>query len=165
MLNKYKIVGDVLIVYNRKDNREILFDADDFNFVSQHTWYIRTDKKRGYESVRTSITQASGKQISKIASRLLMNEPTGMLVDHENGNPFDNRKVNLRTATVQVNQHNRHSAKGYYWDKQKKKWKSQIRVNKKLIHLGQYATEDEARSAYLEAKQKYHPTAPHHLYQ
>ena len=165
MKNQYKIVGNTLIVYNRKDNREILFDAEDFDFVNQYTWYINKDKKKDYECVVTRVRQASGKQTGKSAHRLLMNEPAGMLVDHENGNTLDNRKSNLRIATNEVNQHNRHSVKGYSWNKKDRKWKAFITVNYKLIYLGRYTTEAEARSAYLAAKKKYHATAPIHLYE
>lgn len=160
MLNKYKIVGDVLIVFNRKDNREILFDAEDFDLVNKHTWRICVDKKKTYSWVSTKI-----KQIDKIASRLLMNAPAGMLVDHKNGDTLDNRKSNLRIATYQINNHNVHSAKGYTWNKAANKWQAQIAINRKPMYLGLYNTEAEARAAYLKAKKKYHPTAPHHLYQ
>lgn len=160
MKNKYKIDGDVLIVYNRKDDREMLFDAEDFDLINKHSWHIEKNKETGYEYVATSIAHSSYKK----ASRLLMNEPVGVMIDHENGNTADNRKSNLRIADNQINQHNRHSAKGYYWNKKDKRWKAQITINKKHIHLGNYKTEDEARQAYLKAKAIYHPTAPIHLY-
>lgn len=162
MLNAYKIIGDTLTVYNRKDNREILFDAQDFHFVNQYTWCISKDKQKNYEWVGTNIKQVSGKYLYKSAHRLLMNEPEGMLVDHYDGNTLNNRKSNLRIATSHMNNQNRLGAKGYY--EIKNKWKAQIKVDKKKIYLGTYNTEAEARTAYLEGKKKYHPTAPHHLF-
>jgi len=163
MLNKYKIVDNTLIVYNRKDSREILFDAEDFDFVNQYTWCICNDKNKDYEWVGTNVKQASGKYISKSAHRLLMNEPIDKLIDHYNGNTLDNRKSNLRIANSNINNQNRLDAKGYY--KVKNKWKAQIAVDKKKIYLGRYNTEAEARTAYLKAKAIYHPTAPLHLYE
>ena len=47
-------------------------------------------------------------------------------------------------------------AKGYYWDKATNKWLAQIAFNKKDMNLGRYTTEQEARQAYLNAKEKYH---------
>jgi len=158
MKNKYKIVGDTLIVYNRKDNREMLFDAEDFNLIKNRTWGIVNN---GY--VRTDV-QKDNKRFYLSAHRLVMKCPNDKVVDHKNHNKADNRKSNLRITTQSINQHNR-TAKGYCWDKYANKWKAYIKIpNKKSLHLGLYNTEDEARAAYLEAKKKYHPTAPHHLF-
>jgi hypothetical protein len=164
MKNKYVIDGDTLIIYNRKDNRKMFFDADDFDFVNRHTWVISIDKNKKYEWVGSNIKQVSGKFKTKTAHRLLMNEPADMLVDHQNGNTLDNRKANLRKTTAKVNAHNRTKARGYYWNKKSKKWNASINANHKTMYLGLYNTEDEARAAYLEGKKKYHPSAPIHLY-
>jgi len=51
---------------------------------------------------------------------------------------------------------NNTKAKGYYWNKQCKKFKAQIVLNGKLIHLGYHTTEQDARNTYLEAKAKHH---------
>jgi hypothetical protein len=77
-------------------------------------------------------------------------------IDHINNDRIDNRVKNLRITTNQGNQHNQTKAKGYYWDKQSNKWRAKICLNRKNIHLGLYATEAEARQAYLTAKDKYH---------
>jgi len=77
-------------------------------------------------------------------------------IDHINGNKLDNRVVNLKITTMQGNNQNRTRAKGYYWNKDKKKWHAQIYLNYKNIFLGYYTTEEEARQAYLTAKEKYH---------
>ena len=152
--NKYKIDGDTLILYNNKDNREMYFDVEDFDLITQYTWYIH----RGY--AETALYNPK-KQLS--AQILLKNFPKDYMVDHMNGNPLDNRKSNLRIATSQVNQHNQRKAKGYF--KKDNGWQAQITVNKKKIYIGYYKTEAEARAAYLKAKQIYHPSAPTHLWQ
>jgi hypothetical protein len=77
-------------------------------------------------------------------------------IDHINGVRTDNRICNLRAVTNQQNQWNRTAAKGYYWNKKINRWKSQIKINNKCIHLGLFNIEEEARNAYLAAKQKYH---------
>jgi hypothetical protein len=77
-------------------------------------------------------------------------------IDHINGMRDDNRIANLRSVSRNENQWNQKKAKGYTWHKLKQKWQSQITVNKKVIYLGTYNTEQEARNAYLEAKEKYH---------
>jgi hypothetical protein len=77
-------------------------------------------------------------------------------LDHINGIRDDNRICNLRPVTNQQNQWNQINAKGYYWYKRQNKWKSQIKFNKKTIGLGYFNTEEEARNAYLQAKEIYH---------
>jgi len=156
MKNKYKIVGDTLIVYNRKDNREMLFDAEDFNIVNKHTWYINI------RYVTTRIRKIDNKQTGMYAHRLIMSFPNNFYIDHINGNKLDNRKINLRLVTNSQNQHNQLNVSGCY--KQKYGWSATIHANGKSIYLGNYNTKDEARAAYLEAKKIYHPTAPHHLF-
>jgi hypothetical protein len=77
-------------------------------------------------------------------------------LDHINGIAYDNRICNLRSITPQKNCFNQKNAKGYCWNKNAKKWQSQIGINKKSIFLGYFNTELEAKNAYLLAKQKYH---------
>ena len=74
-------------------------------------------------------------------------------IDHIDGNKKNNNISNLRVVT---HQWNRKSAKGYTWDKQSKKWRSQLMLNKKKIYLGLFDNKDKARTAYLEAKEIYH---------
>jgi len=77
-------------------------------------------------------------------------------IDHIDGDKANNKIDNLRDVTQQQNNWNRKRAKGYHWNKQRKKFQSYIVLNKKNIHLGMFVTEEEARNAYLEAKAKYH---------
>ena len=77
-------------------------------------------------------------------------------IDHVNGIRYDNRIINLRSVTHQQNQWNRTTAKGYDWKKDVNKFRAQILINKKNVFLGLFNTEQEARNAYLKAKEIYH---------
>ena len=77
-------------------------------------------------------------------------------IDHINGIRDDNRIENLRLATTQENAFNRKNAKGYYWDKQRKKYRGHINLNGKKKCLGFYNTTQEAHQAYLDAKKTLH---------
>lgn len=77
-------------------------------------------------------------------------------IDHINGIKDDNRICNLRSVTHQENMWNISNAKGYYYYKSRKKYRALIYKNSKCIHLGMYNSEQEARQAYLNAKEKYH---------
>jgi hypothetical protein len=87
-------------------------------------------------------------------------------IDHINGIKDDNRICNLREATHSENLQNQPSVKangkllGTYYNKNSKKWHSQITKNKKQYHLGSFNTEQEAHQAYLAAKIKLHTFNP-----
>tara|TARA_R110002074_G_C12181650_1_gene633334 strand:+ start:108 stop:602 length:495 start_codon:yes stop_codon:yes gene_type:complete len=78
------------------------------------------------------------------------------IIDHINNEPLDNRIENLRNVSNTQNCWNTLKHKGYTWDNARKKWMCRITHNKKTIHLGRFDNEEEARNAYLTAKEKYH---------
>ncbi len=77
-------------------------------------------------------------------------------LDHINSIRNDNRICNLRSVTRNQNQWNRKTAKGYWWNKSAEKFQVQIKFNQNIKYLGLFNTEEEARNAYLAAKQIYH---------
>tara|TARA_R110001592_G_scaffold342161_1_gene631834 strand:+ start:503 stop:982 length:480 start_codon:yes stop_codon:yes gene_type:complete len=76
-------------------------------------------------------------------------------IDHIDRNPLNNNIENLRVVTNQQNAWNT-NAKGYYFNKEKGKYQAQICVNCKHKYLGYFESENDARNAYLIAKEKYH---------
>jgi len=77
-------------------------------------------------------------------------------IDHINVNSLDNRIENLRILKAQHNKWNT-SAKGYYKCKYTNKWRVEIRANGKVIkNIGRFTEEEDARQAYLNAKEIYH---------
>jgi len=90
--------------------------------------------------------------------REIMGAPKGKDVDHINHIGVCNVKSNLRCCTRSENQHNRKpnkkvtsKFKGVCWSKDYKKWISQIKINKKSIKLGLFASELEAAIEYNKA--------------
>jgi len=83
-------------------------------------------------------------------------------IDHINGNPSDNRIVNLREATRSLNLQNLRKPKfnnksGFLGVcKNGNNWSAQICVNGKKVSLGTYPSPDQAHVAYVNAKRKYH---------
>jgi hypothetical protein len=82
-------------------------------------------------------------------------------VDHINGDPLDNRKVNLRICTHAENMHNQRlpknntsGLKGASWDG--KHWVAQIGFGGKVRKLGKFSTPEEAHAAYCKAAVELH---------
>ncbi len=78
-------------------------------------------------------------------------------IDHLDHNPSNNKFSNLENGTRSENQQNRKETKGYCWHKRDKKWRASIRIDGKVIYIGNFNTEEEARQAYLNGKAIYHP--------
>lgn len=86
-------------------------------------------------------------------------------IDHKNGNKRDNRRCNLRIASVTQNAQNRRKNKilssqykgvSYKADgKRIKRWYSCIRINGKLMYLGIFYREKDAAIAYNVAAEKH----------
>lgn len=84
-------------------------------------------------------------------------------LDHINRDRSDNRICNLRLATSAENNQNRSlSTKntsghiGVCWFKRTKKWKANIKLNNKEIHLGYFTDLSEAIEARKAAEVKFH---------
>jgi hypothetical protein len=117
-----------------------------------------TNKNDGYIRIQLQINK---KRYNLAAHQFAYYYKYGKVVeciDHINRIKDDNRIENLREVTEQENMFNSES-KGYTYGNckwSKNKFKSYIKVDYKQIHLGYFNTEQEARQAYLEAKEKYH---------
>jgi len=77
------------------------------------------------------------------------------MIDHIDGNTQNNNLFNLRIVNNTQNQWN-NNCYGVSFRKDNNKYRSRIRVNNKLIDLGSYEKEEDARKAYLDAKLIYH---------
>mgnify|MGYP003654190079 FL=1 len=77
-------------------------------------------------------------------------------IDHIDNNRNNNNIENLRIVNNSENSQNRPLSKGYTWNKKQQKYVAQITINYKNYYLGYYDTIDEAREAYLNAKEKHH---------
>ena len=90
-----------------------------------------------------------------VAQAFLSDYKEYLQVDHIDRNRLNNNISNLRMATHQENMFNR-NVKGYTWRKDIKKFQAYINVNHKRKHLGHFDKEEDARAAYLKAKEVYH---------
>jgi hypothetical protein len=85
------------------------------------------------------------------------------VVDHINGNPRDNRWINLRKATHSQNlqnltvlRKNKSGFTGVSWFKKTSKWRAQCSCNGIHTTIGYFDTKEEAHFAYIEFAKKNH---------
>lgn len=104
--NEYNLSGDYGIGYTRK-NEPFWFDLEDYGKIKDYTWRYDAD---GY--VVTTVRMPNGKQAKVCLHNLIMDPPPDKVVDHQNhpkdpyGHKMDNRKSNLRLATIAQNSQN-----------------------------------------------------------
>jgi hypothetical protein len=90
-------------------------------------------------------------------------DPAEMNIDHINGDGTDNRIANLRLATPAqngwnrgLNKNNTSGCKGVRLYKPTGRWYATIWSKGDSIHLGYFATRDEAADAYAKAAEQLH---------
>lgn len=164
--NKIEIIGDIAIMtLVRKDGKEIktIFDAEDAPKVRSvyYRWRVHYDPKLGnYYVVSHGMKKGEMKPVR--LSRLVMNCPDGLVVDHINHNTLDNRKANLRVVPQQINLLNKKGAyknsktgvRGVYWHKATGKWYAQVHRNSKKVYYQLFDRFEDACKAAEEARKK-----------
>lgn len=134
-------------------------DVEDYDWLSQYKWYCTVG---GY-AARSQYHKETGGQSRVLMHRELCYAPEGMVVDHINRDPLDNRRANLRAATQKQNIWNRSLPKsagwtryhGIRWDKNRRAWQVRLTVNGRRESFGYYKDEREAARAYDRVAKKY----------
>ena len=137
-----------MVLYNQRSEEvgRAIIDLECVDLVKDYKWYL--------DSENYVINSEVGK-----LHRFLMNAPKGMVIDHKNRNPLDNRLDNLRHCTVQQNSMNRSiqcnntsGVTGVYWSKTYNKWIATIKINGKRKHLGYFKEKEDAIEARRQAE-------------
>lgn len=120
-------------------------DEIDYARFGDLRWWLRD----GY------VVRREGKKDVRL-HRLILNAGLGDVVDHIDGDPLNNRRMNLRICTQAGNMRNRRKFKGTLTSKfkgvHKAKasglWIAKIGFEGKQRHIGCFSTEEEAARAY-----------------
>ena len=132
---------------------EAVIDVEDVHTVGQFPWCsdFRRDRRDLVYAVRANPTGGQYR-----LHRVLMKAPDDLVVDHVNGNTLDNRRANLRLATVGQNNANARrfrsnttGYKGVTYSKRDRKFIAQISHEGRLRSLGYFNTPEEAFAAYV----------------
>lgn len=146
-----------LLKLSNSMNKVTLIDDEDFLRCLPYVWFIHINENL-YESIHASVDGVPMVSLS----RFILNDFTSQTIDHQDRNPFNCQKSNLRSATFVENARNRGLSfsntsgyKGISYYKDRKVWAAQIYLNGKNKYLGSYKTPEEAALAYNKAAKKY----------
>lgn len=137
--------------------RFAIVDPEDYQCLAKYKWHLSKSPTGSY-AARWERIRGGGPRKKIWMHRQVIDVPEHLLCDHINGNGLDNRKANLRPATVSQNLCNRikiksttrSKYKGLEWDKIQGKWKARIQCNGQRIYIGSFANEIDAAKAYDE---------------
>jgi hypothetical protein len=130
-----------------------LVDDDDYEVLSQYHWQAR--KKRNTWYAQRGCIRGGKETTQRMHRAILGLIDPAIFVDHINGDGLDNRRSNLRIATVAQNNHNsrkprnnRSGFKGVSQRKGFKQWHAYIYVGNSQVHLGFYDDPEFAAMVY-----------------
>lgn len=131
-----------------------IVDDEDFGVLSAYKWHA-------HWMPRSKTFYARREEAGVIISmhRIVCGVGPGQEVDHRDHNGLHNWRNNLRPCTTQQNIWNQRKKKSRSaWKGVKpcgSKWRAQITVSGKRIHLGYYVEEKDAAIAYDKAARRY----------
>lgn len=148
--------------------RRLLIDPTGFDKIKHLSWQaIKHPAQEKYyvqHGSREQREDGSWRPTSLLLARFLTGLEKGdpRVADHINGNPLDNRWVNLRVCSGPQNVCNRkmskHNTSGFKGVSETKRgrYAAQIAFQRKTYYLGTFDTPEEAHRAYCEAAVRLH---------
>jgi hypothetical protein len=130
---------------------------EDYEAVSRWKWFAYWNSHTKSYYAHRSIIRENGKGGNVSMHRQILGLEYGdkRHGDHANRDTLDNRRSNLRIATPSQNQGNSKvricnssGFKGVSWHKLMRRWRAEIRINRKTTVLGYFSSPEEAHAAY-----------------
>ncbi len=141
--------------------KSVVVDDADFDKFSQWHWFFQANRNGNGYAVRK--TTRNAKSVWLKMHREIIEAPSGMQVDHIDGNGLNNQRSNLRLCTATDNARNSRSRrgsssefKGVSWSKSGKAWQAYIAADKQTIYLGLFEDEGFAARVHDSAARKLH---------
>lgn len=155
-INIYDLSQNFGIGITSNTNQEFYFDLEDYDKIKNYCWGEYINKQNNHHTIEAYIPELE-KRVTM--AQLITNKND---IDHKNLNTLDNRRDNLRDATRSQQGANRpkqsNNTSGYIgvrWYKRYNKWRAEIKVNKKSIHIGYFDNKEDAIKARLQTELKY----------
>lgn len=138
-----------------------IVDDSDYEWLMQWKWYAIKPRKTWYAARKQ--TQGPRVQNMIYMHRVILNAPSGKMVDHCDGNGLNNARSNIRLCSNAENHYNQFPVsgksskyKGVCWNKRRGKWNAVITANGIARHLGVFEQEADAAVAYNKAALELH---------
>jgi len=142
--------------------RVAIVDDEDFEWLSEWVWFYQRSRKTGYakRNACSKLRQMIPMQVAIM--KRYKRWKRGREIDHINMCGVDNRKENLRLATLyeqsangrlQIN--NSSKVTGVGWHERDSRWRARITIGGRLIHLGNFINKKDAITARRRAEIKY----------
>jgi hypothetical protein len=130
---------------------DVLIDDDMAETILRYKWHVQSRHRGIYFAA--SILGKGGKKRTVFLHRFVMGNPPGKMVDHRDGNHFDNRIENLRICGNAENSRNRkmlaRNTSGYKGvTRRGNKGEVNITFENQHKYLGRYDTPEEAAAVY-----------------
>lgn len=164
--NRYEVRGEVTAIFCNGNGvtREALIDTEKLELIRSfpNSWMLHGRNYVKHEQTKRTVKQRV------FLHRIIASPPPDKYVDHINGNPLDNRNVNLRVCSHSENLQNQtrrrsdnsSGHRGVYYNKRQGVWGASCCVNNKRTHLGFFATRDDAGAAAALARKSTMPFSP-----
>ena len=143
--------GDYYIGKTTNTNKEFYIDVEDFDAIKEYCW---SEDGNHYLIAWDPNTQA----IIKMHTLLTKYD----ICDHADQNRVNNRRYNLRPATVgencrniSVRVDNSSDVTGVSWGKKAQRWRAYLQYERSNMNLGYFTNKDDAIKARLKAEAKY----------
>lgn len=123
-----------------------IVDDDDYEELVKNKWHLTA---QGYAARRATFSYYNSKIVSM--HRTILNYDGNLFVDHINGDKLDNRKENLRLATVAQNVMNSQKRSGEYKGvsrSTKNRYRARLTVKGKELNLGLFDNQHDAARMY-----------------
>ncbi|UCC97938.1 MAG: HNH endonuclease [Phycisphaerales bacterium] len=134
--------------------RYAIIDPADYAALSRYKWRLCRTKGKNVLYAERSVRRPDGKYSRILMHRELIRPPEGYVIDHINGCGLDNRRANLRLATVAQNAWNarkrnpRSGYKGVWFVRDKGLYRAAIVCHGQRMHLGYFKDKRQAAQAY-----------------
>jgi hypothetical protein len=163
--------------------RFAIVDPQDYRRLSSYKWRLCRTRGKNVLYAERSVRLPGGRYSRILMHRQIMGDlllasstqnpklrtqnyhrylSDGYVIDHINGNGLDNRRANLRLATVAQNAWNskkrksRSGYKGVWFAADKGLWRAAIVYHGRRIHLGYFTDKIAAAKTYDSAAKKYY---------
>ena len=131
-------------------------DDEDAAILNRYSWFAQSGQWKKYYAG----AKIRGKLV--LMHVFLMKPPSGVEIDHRDGDGLNNQRRNLRiclhidnTRNQKIRSTNRSGFKGVYFHKKSKKWAASIFAGK-TFHLGLFDDKDSAAKTYDDAAERMH---------